>query len=85
MFFMNIVFDDYFRAMDVDLLEGRGEPGDMRGADSVLVVNRAAADLLWPRQRAVGQTLGVVIGLVGSFGMSFVIFKLIGGDGGFLK
>ena len=29
--------------------------------------------------------LGVVIGLVGSFGMSFVIFKLIGGEGGFLK
>jgi hypothetical protein len=29
--------------------------------------------------------LGVVIGLVGSLGMSFVIFKLIGGDGGFLK
>jgi len=29
--------------------------------------------------------LGVVLGLAGSFGMSFVFFKLIGGDGGFLK
>ncbi len=29
--------------------------------------------------------LGVVIGFVGFLGVSFVIYKLIGGDGGFLK
>jgi len=29
--------------------------------------------------------LGVVIGFVGFLGVSFVIYKLIGGEGGFLK
>jgi predicted permease len=70
---MNAVGPDYFEAMGMTLLAGRGiEPGDRAADGSVLVVNETMAETLWPGESPVGKTLAMssdeaadrVIGLV---------------------
>lgn len=49
---------DYFQTMGIDLLEGRYfERNDEVPAEVETIVSRAAADLLWPGQSAVGKRL----------------------------
>ena len=56
--YMNVVGVDYFKTVDISLLEGRTfDAGDVDDSDSVLVINRAAAEAIWPGQNAIGQTL----------------------------
>jgi predicted permease len=76
---VRVVTPDYFRALRIPMLEGRTfEPADGRGAPPVIVVNRAAAAVLWPEAAPLGRTMtlgtrlgqggpaagGTVIGLV---------------------
>jgi predicted permease len=49
---------DYFRAMRIDVLDGRVfETADHVSAPGNVVISRSAANLLWPGQRAVGRRL----------------------------
>ncbi|MBV9405491.1 MAG: FtsX-like permease family protein, partial [Acidobacteriaceae bacterium] len=75
---LNNVSPGYFDAMGIPLLAGRGlEPEDRTKKPSPIVVNRAFADLLFPKQNAVGKFIvqGVdgrkpptaqIVGIVGS-------------------
>jgi predicted permease len=48
---------DYFKTLDVPIVEGRGfTDADRRGAPLVAVVNETMARRFWPGQRAVGRT-----------------------------
>ena len=62
-FEFNAVSPDYFATMGTRILRGRGfEPGDVDGAERVLVVGAAMAATLWPGDDALGKC--VRIGLV---------------------
>jgi putative ABC transport system permease protein len=76
---VRVVTPNYFRVMGIPMLEGRTfQPADGSGAPPVIVVNRAAAAVLWPDQAPLGRTMtlgtrlgqgggpagGTVIGLV---------------------
>jgi predicted permease len=78
---LRVVTPDYFRVMGIPMHEGRTfQPSDGRGAPPVIVVNRAAAAVLWPGQPPLGRSMtlgtrlgqgeqragGTVIGLVGN-------------------
>ena len=55
---ISAVSPEFFRAAGVRLLRGRGfAGGDAGGAPTELVVNEAAARLLWPRRDAVGECM----------------------------
>ena len=55
----NIVGDGYFQTMGIPLLRGRGfQPGEMAaGTHGVAVIDRMAAEKLWPNGDALGQHL----------------------------
>ncbi len=54
---VRIVEPDYFRTMEIPLLAGRGLTAtDRAGTPSVVVVNEAAAKLLWPGEDPLGRT-----------------------------
>jgi predicted permease len=77
---VRVVTPDYFRAMGIPLRRGRalGE-ADRLGAAPVVVINEAAAALLWPEEDAIGHSFtlgtrlsqggppvgGTVVGVVG--------------------
>lgn len=49
---------DYFRALEIPLLEGRFfNAGDKRGAPSVVIINHAMAEKYWPGKDAVGKRI----------------------------
>lgn len=48
---------DYFAAMGIDVLEGRGFVEDDARIGRSIIVSRAAADLLWPGESPVGREL----------------------------
>ena len=51
-----VVNADYFRALDIALVRGRGfEPSDVEGAPAVAVVNASLAGRLWPDEDPVGK------------------------------
>jgi hypothetical protein len=57
---LNVTFaaGDYFRAMDIALLEGRPfETADHVSAPGNVVISRSAAQALWPGQPAVGRRI----------------------------
>jgi predicted permease len=49
----------YFEVLGIDLVDGRAFHGDGSSELDGVVINRAAADALWPARRAVGQALKV--------------------------
>ncbi len=52
----NAVSFDYFAALRINVLEGRGfSPGDRAGAEEVAVVSRTFAERVWPGESAVGR------------------------------
>ncbi|HSG48753.1 MAG TPA: ADOP family duplicated permease, partial [Longimicrobiales bacterium] len=54
------VAGEYFDAMGIELVEGRGfQDTDMPGTPGVIVVNRALADRMWPGADAVGKRLAI--------------------------
>lgn len=54
------VYGDYFRAMDIPLLDGRYfTPDDRANSPLVVIVNKSMAQHCWPGQRAVGQRMHV--------------------------
>lgn len=54
----NWVSDGYFELLHIRLIEGRGiEPGDDGKSQPVAVVNRSAAELLWPGESPIGRRL----------------------------
>jgi putative ABC transport system permease protein len=54
------VTEDYFRAMGIRVLEGRGiERSDEQGAPRVAVINQYMSEHFWPRTGAVGQVIVV--------------------------
>ena len=62
---VRVVTADYFRVMGIPMLEGRTfQPADGSGAPPVIVVNRAAAAVLWPDTAPLGRsmTLGTRLG-----------------------
>jgi putative ABC transport system permease protein len=62
---VRIVTPDYFRAMGIPILRGRGiERTDQRGAPHVMVINESAARLLWPGEDPLGHqfTVGTRLG-----------------------
>ena len=55
-----IVFGDYFRAMDIPLLDGRTfNDNDRANAPLVVIVNEHMARHCWPGERAVGKRMHV--------------------------
>lgn len=55
------VSSDYFKAMGIDLLEGRAfDRSDEAGATPVLMVNRALAERLWGSANVVGKRIATV-------------------------
>lgn len=61
---INVVSPGYVETLGVDLVEGRlFERSDTEDAPEVALLNRAAADLLWPGERALGRELVLVRGL----------------------
>jgi predicted permease len=61
----NVVSDDYFTALGVPLLRGRGfqkNEGESANADSVVVLDQTAAERLWPGGNAVGQHIRLLAG-----------------------
>jgi len=62
---VRVVTAEYFRVMGIPMLEGRTfQPADGSGAPPVIVVNRAAAAVLWPDTAPLGRsmTLGTRLG-----------------------
>src|SRR5215472_4913531 len=56
----NIVYGDYFRAMEIPLLEGRSFTADDRSnAPLVVIVNQFMARHCWPGQSAIGKRMHV--------------------------
>ena len=52
----NAVSPDYFAALRISVLEGRGfTPGDRAGAEEVALVSRTFAERVWPGESAVGR------------------------------
>jgi predicted permease len=65
---MRVVTPDFFRAMGMRVVRGRGPSvSDSTGTPPVVVLNERAAKLLWPEGDAVGRrvTLGTRLGLGG--------------------
>jgi predicted permease len=57
------VTPDYFRTMDVPLVEGRAfTEADRKGAPLVAIANEAMARRFWPTQSAVGKTFQLSFG-----------------------
>jgi predicted permease len=56
--YYQFVMSDYFRAMGIPIVAGRGfDPIDTASADRVIVVNQALATRLWPGRSPIGQRL----------------------------
>jgi len=65
---VRVVTDDYFRAVGMRIVRGRGIlPTDRRDAPPVVVVNETMARKMWPGQDPIGRrfTLGTRLGLGG--------------------
>jgi putative ABC transport system permease protein len=57
------VSPDYFKAMGIPLLEGRGFAGrDTAGATRVAIISKTMADRFFPNQEAIGKRLNVITG-----------------------
>lgn len=76
-FYENSVGPDYFKAMRIPLFDGRDFRWDDRSATgSKVIINRAAADVLFPGRNPIGQTINQkrdgmvkqyeIVGLVGN-------------------
>jgi predicted permease len=53
-------YGDYFRALDIPLLDGRYfTPADRADAPLVIIVNQSMAEHSWPGQRAVGKRMHI--------------------------
>jgi putative ABC transport system permease protein len=54
----NVIYGDYFRAMDIPMLEGRTFTADDRSnAPAVVIVNQSMAKHCWPGQSAIGKRM----------------------------
>src|SRR5687767_1948763 len=77
---IRVVTPDYFKTMSIPVARGRGfTASDRRGASSVAILNRAAAERIWPGGEPLGHEIrigtrfglggeqagGVIIGVVG--------------------
>jgi predicted permease len=75
---VRVATPDYFRAMSIPLIRGRGfTTGDRDGGDAVLLISAEAARRYWPNEDPLGQTLetgwhnasrvfgGRIVGIVG--------------------
>jgi len=52
------IVPEYFDAMDIPILRGRGiEPGDRAGMPRVAVINQTMAELHWPGRNPIGQQI----------------------------
>jgi putative ABC transport system permease protein len=66
---VRVVTPDYFRTMQIPVVAGRAlDASDRAGTQPVVVLNEAAARLLWPDGEALGRTLevGTSMGVSGS-------------------
>ncbi len=56
--YWQFVTRDYFKTMDIPLVDGRlFEPSDAQGSNGVVVINEAMAKLFWPDRSPLGQRL----------------------------
>ena len=72
---VGVVSDDYFKALEIPLVEGRYfDERDGEGSQKVALINRALARRFWPGQSPIGKSLGfgcdeglcrTIIGVVG--------------------
>jgi predicted permease len=65
---VRVVGGDYFRALGIPIVEGRAfSDNDRRNQPPTIVINRSAAELLWPGERAIDRTftVGTRLGLGG--------------------
>ena len=52
------VTDDYFKTLEIKQLAGRDfESHDIAGSEPVIIVNKAFADAVWPKENAIGKTV----------------------------
>jgi predicted permease len=55
---VNFAGGDYFRAMGIDLIQGRSfTPDEATTPNSNIVISRSAAERVWPNENALGQRL----------------------------
>ena len=53
---VDVVAPGYFETLGVDLIDGRDfDDGDVRGKESVAIINTVMADKFWPRQNPLGK------------------------------
>jgi predicted permease len=72
---LNAVSDDYFKMLDIPVVEGRAfGPDDRDGAPGVCIINKQLADRLFPGESALGRVLlrgrdadvrNTIVGVVG--------------------
>jgi predicted permease len=56
----NVVEPDYFRLLDIPVLQGRAfSPTDREGAAEVVIVNQAMVRQYWPGQNPIGQSFSL--------------------------
>jgi predicted permease len=71
---LNRVSDEYFRSVDLQIIQGRDFAADIDGANRVAVINEAMAARLWPAGEAVGESF--LLGDVAS-GVSFEVIGVV--------
>lgn len=71
---LNRVSDEYFRSVDLQIIQGRDFAADIDGANRVAVINEAMAARLWPAGGAVGESF--FLGDVAS-GVSFEVIGVV--------
>jgi putative ABC transport system permease protein len=58
----HVASQDYFRALGIPLLAGRGfAASDAQSAPGVVLINRTMADQLWPGESPIGRRLGQLV------------------------
>ncbi len=61
--YFNAVAPGYFETVGIPLVSGRAfDAGDGRDGDRVIVLNEAAAELMWPGENPLGKVTGAVSG-----------------------
>jgi putative ABC transport system permease protein len=75
---LEMISSDYFRTLQIPILEGRGfDAVDLRGDSRVVIVNRALADAYFPGQDPIGKQIYDFGDIVGRARTSYTIIGVV--------
>jgi putative ABC transport system permease protein len=75
---INLTAGDYFKALGIDLLQGRGFTNDEAVTpNNSIIVSRSAAAKLWPNQSALGQRLRRIGSAAPAFAGGFTVVGVV--------